>query len=365
MKQWPTLYSKTAAGNINYWKIWTQGFVVQMEWGKVGTDKPITDYYEAEGKNTGRSNETTPEEQAEKEAQAKFDKQLRLKYFHSIKEAGHSLNIKPMRAYTLDAKREKKLEFPVDVQPKYNGVRCMAYNLPDGSVRLMSRGGKDYTLPHLQQELQKEIPKGWCLDGELYVHGMNLQTIRHHIETYSEESLQVLFTCYDITQLPPGSADWTMRLVRLTHWFETHQNLRYTVMALTQQASSMRDIEALHNLWVAEGYEGLMVRTRTGEYKLGARSTQLLKYKKFFDDEFEVIDHSVGRDGVLVLRCLQEDGLPFDVRPMGTEKERAQMLADAQKYVGRKFTVRYQERSSDNIPMYPVGVGFRSAKDMD
>ncbi|OGF52943.1 MAG: hypothetical protein A2Z21_01990 [Candidatus Fraserbacteria bacterium RBG_16_55_9] len=139
---WPKLYVETANGSINYWQIWTDGPNVCTEWGQLNTDSPQTEKYKAVGKNVGRSNETNPEEQAKLEAQSKFDKQMRLKYVLSVKEALSVLNIKPMLAYPLDDKRQKKLKFPVSVQPKYNGVRCMAYNLPDGSVRLMSRGGR-------------------------------------------------------------------------------------------------------------------------------------------------------------------------------------------------------------------------------
>lgn len=118
-----TLYVKTSAGNINFWSIWTEGPVVHTKWGKLDTNKPLTDSYEAEGKNIGKANETTPEEQAVLEAQSKYDKQLRLKYVHSITEAKQNLNIKPMRCYVFDEKRAKKIEWPVTVQPKFNGVR--------------------------------------------------------------------------------------------------------------------------------------------------------------------------------------------------------------------------------------------------
>lgn len=364
-RKWPTLYVKTAAGSINYWKIWTKNGEVFTEWGQVGTDKPLTDSYVAQAKNIGRSNETSPVEQAELEAEAKFKKQLRLKYVHSIEEAESNLNIKPMRAYVWDEKRAKKVRWPVDVQPKYNGVRCMAYPLPGGSIRLMSRGGKDYTVPHIQQELIQRIPPGMCLDGELYVHGMSLQNIRHLIETYSDESLQVQLVVYDYTQLPPSKLEWMDRLEALSNWFGLHTSLKYVVQSQTLRARSMEDVRSCHNMWVSLGYEGAMIRTLTGTYRMAAKSTELLKFKMFQDAEFEVVGWGVGKDGVIKYVCVQEDGKSFEVRPMGTEEARAELLKTADADVGKLLTVKFQERSDDNIPIFPVGVAFRPAEDMD
>jgi DNA ligase-1 len=363
-KSWPMLYVKTAAGNINYWRIWTVGSAVFAEWGKVGTNKPLTDSYKAEAKNVGRSNETTPAAQAILEAQAKFDKQLRLKYVDSISAAEGNLNIKPMRAYSLDAKREKKLKFPITMQPKFNGVRCMAYNLPDGTVRLMSRGGKDYTLPHVQLELQGKIPEGKCLDGELYVHGMSLQTIRHHIETYNDESLVVSLYCYDYTALPPTKANWMQRMDCLNNWF-AGARVSYVVQSPCVLAYNMEEVRAHHDRWVEQGYEGAMIRTMKGTYRMAAKSVDLLKVKSHMDAEFAVIGWNTGKDGVLQYVCVQEEGLEFEARPVGTEAERAELLRTADADVGKLLTVRFQERSDLNIPLHARGLAFRPLKDLD
>ncbi len=362
---WPTLYVKTAAGNINYWKIWTDGCCVFMEWGKVGTDKPLHDTYDAVGKNLGRKNETTPAEQAKLEAQSKYDKQLRLKYVLSVEDAKTSINIKPMRAYTLDAKREKKLTWPVIVQPKYNGVRCMAYNLPDGTVRLMSRGGKDYTLPHVQEELKGRIPLGWCLDGELYVHNVSLQNIRSFIETPSLKSLMVELFCYDCTPLPPTDFVWSRRLVALLDWFGHNPDMEYVKISPSDAANSMEEVRACHKQWTDNGFEGVMIRTMKGTYRMAAKSVDLLKFKDHEDAEFVVIGWSTDKDGVIKYRCVQEQGIEFEVRPVGNEKERAELLQTADADVGKLLTVRFQERSDDNIPLHGRGVAFRPAKDLD
>lgn len=363
-QKWPMLYSKTGGGAINYWQIWTEGANIKMRWGQVGGAEQDSTT-PAVGKNIGRSNETTAEDQAIKEAESRFQKQLRLKYVGSIEEAKTGINIKPMRAYQLDEKRQSKLAFPATAQPKYDGCRCMAYPREDGTIRLMSRGGLDYELPHVQEQLQGRINKGWCLDGELYVHGMSLQTIRHHLETPSEHSLRIEFVCYDMTELPTTGRTWDQRLHELSAWFSVHGGLPNVRMSPSFIVETFQHIDHLHNQWVEEGYEGLILRLHDGEYKLAAKNTKLLKYKKFEDAEFTVVDWSLGKDGIIQYTCKQEEGKLFEARPMGNEEERARLLATAAQSIGQKLTVRYMNRSDDNIPLHPRGIGFRPAKDMD
>jgi predicted DNA-binding WGR domain protein len=79
----PTLYGKDTKGNIKEWSVYTDGATVTVGHGRLG-GKITTKSYEAEAKNVGRSNETTPEEQAELEALAKWTKQLKRGYYHTI-----------------------------------------------------------------------------------------------------------------------------------------------------------------------------------------------------------------------------------------------------------------------------------------
>lgn len=77
-----------------------------------------------------------------------------------------------------------------------------------------------------------------------------------------------------------------------------------------------------------------------------------------------MVNYTVGNDGVVIFTCLQEEGLPFAVRPIGTEEERAAMLENVFSYIGKKLTVKFQDRSDSNIPLFPVGLGFRGEEDL-
>lgn len=360
--QLPSLYSKTSKGKLNIWTIRTVGAVICTEWGESGGALQ-TNSVKVTGKNIGRSNETTPEKQASLEAKAKWESKKLKKYYESPEEAMNTLNIKPMRAYILDENREKKIPWSggVTIQPKFNGVRCMAYNRPDGSVRLMSRGGKDYICPTIAQELGGIIPKDYCVDGELYIHGTSLQTIRHLI---ADESPEMQFHVYDFTKLPVDDTEWKERLWNLRTW--VHSNPREHIKLSSEASvSNMDAVKMCHDKLVAQGYEGVMLRTPTGKYKLAGKSTDLLKYKLMVDEEFRVVGVGQGRDEVPVYVCIQEEGLTFDVRPKGTKDERKRLLAEGDLRIGQLLTVQYQERSDENKPLFPVGISFRPESDLD
>ena len=363
---WSTLFVKTATGAIAHWEIWTEGADICMRWGQLDGQEQ-TSRTPATPKNVGRSNETTGPEQAIKEAEARVAKQLRLKYQPTIEAARNNINIKPMRAYTLDKKRQGKVTWPMTVQPKYDGCRSMAFYKPDMKLWLMSRGGLEYKLPHVKDELQNRLEGGWCLDGELYVHGMRLQTIRHHIETLSPESLQVQFVCYDMFHFEHTDTPWRDRQERLTDFFIRNPGMQYTRYSPSIDAHSMEDIDTLHDQWVLDGYEGLIARDMEGPYRLAAKSTKLLKYKKFEDDEFKILGYSLGKDGIIQYTCKVDEEQTVDARPIGHLEERARFLEEAVKgkAVGKILTIRFIGRSADNIPLHPVGIGIRPPKDTD
>jgi len=66
---------------------------------------------------------------------------------------------------------DKLYKYPnYSMEPKLDGIRCIAYKDMDGYVSLTSRGGKDLTekLPHVVEWLEECIEKPWTyLDGEL------------------------------------------------------------------------------------------------------------------------------------------------------------------------------------------------------
>jgi DNA ligase-1 len=116
------------------------------------------------------------------------------------------------------------------------------------------------------------------------------------------------------------------------------------------------------------GYEGAILRGSDGTYLWGYRSAELLKVKKFQDAEFKVIGFRDGKgkdEGCAVFICrndLTDD--KFETRMKGTLAERQRFFREGDKYVDRKLTVRFFDRTDANIPRFPVGTVFRAPEDL-
>ena len=80
------LYHQTKNGTMHQWTIWTEGADIVTEYGQIDGKMQVA-RKTAIGKNIGKSNETTPEEQAVLEATAMHKNRLDRKYRRTIEEA--------------------------------------------------------------------------------------------------------------------------------------------------------------------------------------------------------------------------------------------------------------------------------------
>ncbi|NBV93671.1 MAG: hypothetical protein EBT29_04315, partial [Proteobacteria bacterium] len=159
----PTIYKKTKTGKVQEWTIEVKGNQYRTISGQTDGEKITNNWSDCDIKNAGRSNATTPEEQAIKEAEAKRKKKLESGYFESIKDINKVQYFEPMLAQKYE---DHEINYPVYSQPKLDGIRCIITK--DG---MFSRNGKKIiSAPHIRQNLDlffKDYPNA-ILDGELY-----------------------------------------------------------------------------------------------------------------------------------------------------------------------------------------------------
>ncbi|KKK63526.1 hypothetical protein LCGC14_2993400, partial [marine sediment metagenome] len=193
--EWPFLYGKSSTGKIKVWRI-------KVKKQKDGTAEIITQHgYEDSdelqkavvrvifGKNIGRSNETTPYEQACSEAASKWEKKKDKKYFASKKEMESDTTVLPMLALDYE-KRFKSIEWPALAQPKLNGVRCLAHKSSETVIEYTSREGKPWpTLEHLTPHLLKVMVTGERLDGEVFTRLLSFEDIVSAVKRQQENTL--------------------------------------------------------------------------------------------------------------------------------------------------------------------------------
>ena len=364
------LYKKTSTGKIQSWKISTvqkdDGVLIVSERGQVGGKinsdggKLIT-----KGKNIGKANETTPQEQALLEAESKWKKKKDEGYFETIEEAQTELVLLPMLAHSFE-KRGHGINWPAIGQPKLDGTRSLGTH-----NTLITRKGKKY--PHLEhiKDAISNTNSNIVLDGELYSHELEFETITGLVrrETLKdgddEEMKKIILNVYDCILLDEPNATFEERYEALSNVVKEIDSPYVTLVenVVLQNEEEMRE---QHNKMLEDGYEGIMVRNVAGKYGINKRSADLIKFKMMQREEYEITDFFDGEGlekGCIIYTCKNENGDTFNVRPRGTHEER-KVLFEEGNCIGEFLSVQFQELSRDGIPRFPVGLGVRWKEDM-
>jgi DNA ligase-1 len=341
--------------------------LIHLTRGLVDGKKATTTTTIKNGKNIGKVNETTPVEQAISQAESKRNKKLDDGYDYTIEasRAKYEDQLKPMLAQSYD-KHFKKIQYPCFVQPKLDGIRCLGRKR-NGVVSLFSRQGKPLDLiPHVAEALDAILEEGQCTDGEIYVHGWEFQRIVSAVKKTSEDTPLLEYHIYDLP-------DQLNKDTPFTHRFSEEQRSviewaqRCLVPVETVYVSSTEELMEYEEKAVSENYEGVMARNADSLYLFGHRSYDLQKVKRFEDAEYKIVGVTDGisiEEGCAIFTCVTEDGLEFSVRPTGTHEERKEMFNRKEEFLGKLLTVKFQGKSTDNVPRFPVGLHVREEWDL-
>lgn len=180
--------------------------------------------------------------------------------------------IKPLLAVKAEF---DKIQYPVLATPKLDGIRCL---MVDGVA--MSRSMK----PIPNQYVQEQLKGLHGLDGELMVNG-DFNQVQSGIMKKTGEP-DFTFHVFDNWSLEYG---YPLRLED-TEWHITNKRVKVLnpVKIASEDALMLYLDECL-----AKGYEGVMIRQPNSKYKFGRSTVKegiLLKIKKFFDDEAELLE---------------------------------------------------------------------------
>jgi len=366
-----TLYHRAKGGELRVWRCWAEGVAVCTEYGQQGGAMQ-TSRKECRAMNKGQANATTEEQQAILEAKALYKHKLDRKYSETPEEAQEQLDL-PMLANKFDDKAQKKIKFPVFVQPKLDGMR-LGTSREGGELVFTTRGGKTVDLPHITNALGW-LPAESKLDGELYIHGMSCQAIMSLVKNGAKaDRVKIEYHIYDVPEWEGETGDFSTRSYMLQDSVGVHCHDDSPIKVVrTQLARNAEDVWKFHGECVAEGYEGCMVRTLTGLYEWGARSNDLLKVKKFDDGEFKVVGFTEGRGkmaGCVIWNCQNEEGSTFEATHKCTMAQRAKYFKEGNAYIGQMVTVRHfgfcdpKPGMKTGVPRFPIATHFRIAEDL-
>lgn len=370
----PALYKRTKTGAVQFWEISSEGNQLITVYGQLGTDSPQrTVDIIREGKNQGRANATTAEEQAEKEAKARWEKQIKKGYVENKDSAERGENdlggVAPMLAQSY-AKHAAKIQFPAAIQPKLDGVRCLAV-LQNGTVTLWSRTRKPITgVPHIQtalETLSKELKGTIVLDGELYSHEdredfEGLISVVRQQKQVAEDAAKVQYHIYDSAIFGVPFIQRLGLVVGITTMEEAIASGCLKAVATTIVDNEQDAIEAFEK-FRDQGYEGAMLRNLKSEYE-SSRSYNLQKVKEFVEEEFPIVGISEGRGKLAghaaTFVCTTKEGAQFEAKMMGSLDYLKQCFENHSLWKGKKLTVKFQKWSGTNkVPIFPVGKAIR------
>jgi len=253
------------------------------------------------------------------------------------------------------------------VSRKIDGARCIAIVDSNGNSTFYSRTGKIFdTLDVVSGGIKALGLTNVVLDGELCLvdedgnedfQGVmkELRKKDHTIPNPSYKIFDMISHDEFYSQKGEKNRPFSIRLKNLTEVMKKNECACLTLLeqSLVKDENHFQEFVTESN---QNGYEGLMLRSDV-PYK-GKRSKDLLKYKAFFDDEYEVVDVEMGpfryvKDGAeceeTMLSCvmIQHKGYTVRVGSGFSIEQRQDFHKHPKKILGKIITVQYFSESEN------------------
>lgn len=366
----PTLYQKNSNGKFKIWKIETKDNKIITRYG-IENGKMQESVKEVFGKNIGKKNETSNIQQANSEATSLWNKKKDRGGYSETKIA-ISKKLYPQLANTYKPSRGY-LKGIFILMPKLDGMRVLA-SKENNCVKLTTRTAVDITAVHwdLAKEINNIIENGEILDGELYKHGWNFQRIITAAKTECIDTYELDYHIFDYPKSKYTKDDSAgIRAINIMCLTICKMSRIKIVPYIRVNGLDKDKVKHYHDMFVKNGFEGLIIKKETGRYGWGKRDDNLLKYKEFMDEEYRIVGYKCAtgnHSGAITFIChkgkdskdrtIGSKGY-FTVTPKFSISKRKEMYKRGWTFVGKMLTVQYQAKSDDGLPIFPVGKEIR------
>jgi len=355
------------------------GVTTTTTWGKHGGKLGKAAKLHTAGK-AGR----TALQQATQEAEAAAKRKRRDGYSAPDETGGRGDSVAPRPMLAVDWHRRSAAPAgPLIAQHKLDGIRCVCDT--ETGLLFTRSGAEIHGLAHISAALQLAVqahppPCRW-LDGEIYRHGAGFQEIvsaarrtvnpdaaraaameLHLFDCIADDScadrLRALHQWYDVTSalVPAGELD----AIRVVHT---------EALPTCDDAGALQEaVRATMLRFIAQGYEGAMLRVADAKYEIGKRSAALLKAKEMRQAEYEVVcivERDRQRGVAASVMCRTAEGKTFKATPEMTERLKRELWQQRHQYDDGDWraSVRFQELTAGGVPRFPVLVGMRRSGD--
>ena len=267
-------------------------------------------------------------------------------------------------AKAYDEKTQKKVNWEDGwfVSRKLDGVRCLTVIDMFGDVKFFSRQGKEFlTLDNLKKDIKALGLTNTVFDGEVCIVDENgdedFASIIKEIKRKDHTISNPYYYIFDMLDLEDfndkvSKDNFAKRLVNLRTYVQETD-----MIGILEQLEAN---DAIFDLMMEKskkgGWEGLMLRKNT-TYK-GKRSTDILKVKQMFDDEYVVVDlendlHRVIVDGseveemMLKNVIIEHKGNRVQVGSGFSHEQRRYYFENPNEILGKQITVQYFEETTN------------------
>lgn len=261
---------------------------------------------------------------------------------------------------------------------KIDGCRCLIYLGNDGNIHTSSRGAMNYDAAMMEIiehptliKLFQDNPS-LILDGEAYKHGLSLASISGLMRT------QVTATDYSIAEfywydIVNTNKSFEERL-KIMNQIKSDLNLGFDpykewndgdlrIQFVPQEPISGYDnMIKLHDQYVSEGWEGLVIRNKDDVYGPNKRTNSMIKLKQYKVDTFKVIGIEQGLrkydDMCFVIEM--SNGNTFKAKPMGNHELKVDYTENFETvYKNHLGDVKYFADSEHGVVQQPCFIAFR------
>lgn len=328
------------------------------------------------GKNLGRKNATTPEQQALSEARSKWEKKAKTGYTEDINKIDTCLTyVEPMLAKNFED-RLKKIDWKrgVLVQNKFNGNRAVA-TASGMEVLLKTRKGELWvSVPHINADLKTFFSKypNAVLDGELFATSLvaalnELSKIVRREKDFTPEQIArseklVRFWVYDGYNFDPADgsdaepSDESVAYEIRKAWIDKNlpKFAKYFCHVETTECHSFEEVKKVYEGYVAAGQEGAIIRIKGSAYE-HTRSSNLLKWKPEHDSEGLVkkLHEGTGNwSGAIKTATIEWNGKTFDATFTGTYEQGVERMKHPEEFLNKMVTFKYNDVTGLGVPNF-------------
>ncbi len=266
---------------------------------------------------------------------------------------------------------------------KIDGLRCLIYMGKDNKLHTASRGAMNYDAAMYEILNHSDLIKifknnpGLIMDGEAYHHGYTLQQLNSIARTQkTAKDLDILqFYWYDIVDVNSTFDErWSyMQDIKDQYnlIFDPEKEFKREELRIQFvpqiEVTGWDNMMKLHNQYVAEGWEGLVIRDPERPYKPNGRTNDMIKIKCYKSDEFLITGYELGLRGNedMVFTLVTKEGKPFKAKPHGDRAQKNWYVNNFDsECLNHYATVKYFYMSDDNVPLQPSVSNIRIEEDM-